>query len=202
MLRTGYGVPGAAQRGPGTRQCVPGSLCQLLHTCYQATDTGYSIPGTGSGTPGTTCYTPSAVHRAPLTGITHHAPGARYQELASAVPGATYQVLGAMRCALHNAAVHQAAGSQHRHSTVGTAPWAQCSVWHRYQHQVLHTGHCTWAAGAGHCSPGTRYRASWHHVPALALHSGTGYRTPDPAHPAAAPGSPLGLLFRAPPLLA
>lgn len=186
--RTRYHAPGAAHwipapvpaavhcvqdTGAAQSHRVPGTLCQLLYTCYQAVDTSCSIPGTGSGTLGTVCCTSSAIHWAPISGITCHASGARYQELAPAV-------LGAMCCALH-----QAAGGQHWQA------WqVQCNVWH--QHQVLHASHCTWAAGARHCSPNIV-----HCVPAPAAHTSTGYHTLDPAHPAAAPGSPLDLLLMA-----
>lgn len=115
LLRTGYGVPAAAQRGPGTGQCGPGTLRQLLRTCYWVVGAGCSVPGTGYGTPATTCHTPSAEHRALLRESHTIHRVARCLEPASAEPTAMYQLLGAARCALHSGTGHQAASSQHWH---------------------------------------------------------------------------------------
>lgn len=110
MPRTGNEGTGCCAAGNGLRQCVPGTLCQLLHSRYQAVDTGCSVPGTGYSTQRTRFpryYVPYTKY----TGPTHHVPGVRYLELALAVAGARYQVLDATHCALHDDTMRLAAGT-------------------------------------------------------------------------------------------
>lgn len=53
LLRSGWGISAAAQRGPGTGQSVPCALCRLQHTFYRAVETGCSVLCTRYSTLGT-----------------------------------------------------------------------------------------------------------------------------------------------------